>query len=241
MGISNISSRAKRPGYSGSEFSERYPLPIPNRHIAPLERIGPFYTAATTTALLCGLEKRLAEEANANVGHLLPVPADGGSGSAKDKLGQLKADIAALRGQTGLVETVSGGWQDGKQSAPKNDWEPKRFGANPPEALDKLRTNASQSLIAACGIPPDLLIAKADGTSQREAWRRFTLGALSPVARSIAHEFSIKLNQDITLDLSSLHGADIVGRSQAFTKLVAAGMSQNEAAILSGLTTVNAA
>ena len=207
----------------------------------PWRGVSPFYAAQTTVALLAGLESRLAEEASACAGYLLPVPADGGDGSNRDKLGNLKADIASLKGQTGLVETVAAGWGEGKQSAPSNDWEPKRFGANPPETLDKLRTSSSYSLIAACGIPVDLLIGKADGTSQREAWRRFTLGALSPVARSIAYEFSIKLNEDISLDLSCLHGADIVGRSQAYSKLTAAGMSPTEAALLSGLTTVNTA
>ena len=71
------------------------------------------------------------------MGHLLPIPSDGGDGS-DDPLAMLKADMAAAKGRTLLTETTSAGWGEGRQAAPAEDWRARRFGANPPDALPTL-------------------------------------------------------------------------------------------------------
>ena len=75
----------------------------------PWYGIGPLGWARATGALAANLEGRLAEEAGGPVGHLLPVPQDGGDGGADDPLAMLKADIAAGKGRTMLIETTAAG------------------------------------------------------------------------------------------------------------------------------------
>ena len=68
------------------------------------------------------------------MGHLLPIPQDGGDGSTDDPNAQLKLDLAAGRGRTLLVETTSAGHGEGRMSAPQQDWVSSRFGADPPRS-----------------------------------------------------------------------------------------------------------
>ena len=75
---------------------------------------GPLHWAHRTGTLAGILETRLGEEVSSSVGHLLPVPADGGDGGDDDPLKQLKADIANLKGRHALVETTSAGWGEGR-------------------------------------------------------------------------------------------------------------------------------
>ena len=65
--------------------------------------------ARSTGTLAANLETRLGEEAGGPVGHVIPVPHDGGDGAGDDRLGMLKADIAAVRGRPILAETTAAG------------------------------------------------------------------------------------------------------------------------------------
>ena len=78
------------------------------------------------------------------MGHLLPIPQDGGDGSTDDPNAQLKLDLAAGRGRTLLVETTSAGHGEGRMSAPQQDWVSSRFGADPPLSLGSLRGDAAK-------------------------------------------------------------------------------------------------
>ena len=141
----------------------------------PWHGLGPLAYASLTGRLLGNLEQRLGEEAGAAVGHLLPIPQDGGDGGDDDPLADLKASIANLKGQTGLLETTAAGWGEGRASAPQADYVARRIGANPPATLSPLRTEAAMAVLSACGVPVSLM-TDADGTSQRESWRRFYHG-----------------------------------------------------------------
>ena len=202
----------------------------------PWHGISPLGFARQTGRLAANLELRLAEEAGARVGYLLPIPADGGTGDAEDPLAALKTDLAGLCGNTALVETTSGGFAEGRAAAPQSDWAVRRLGANPPQTLAALRGDAAMAVAAACGVPPGLTTDKAEGTSQRESWRRFCFGTVQPVARCVAEELSAKLDAPgLRLNFDRLFASDLAGRSRSVGILVKAGMNLERAAKLAGL------
>ena len=200
----------------------------------PWYGLAPLQWARQTGTLAANLEVRLGEEAGGPVGHLLPVPQDGGDGGDEDPLALLKADLAAGRGRTLLTETTSAGWGEGRQAAPAEDWKPRRFGASPPDTLPTLRTDAALAVLGACQVPAGLF-TDADGTSQREAWRRWAMGPLAGVAATVEAELSTKLAMPIGLDFSGLWAADMAGRAQSFKAMVTGGMDAAKAAALAGL------
>ena len=199
-------------------------------HARPWLGIGPMSWASETGRLAAHLEQRLSEEAGGSVAHVLPVPADGGG----DALAQLRTDLASAQGKTSFVETTSAAWGDGKASAPASDWKPRRLGADPPDVLRNLRTDAAMSVLSACGVPVSL-VTDADGTSQREAWRRFAMGSVEPLLAQVADEVESKLDVRPEFDLRGLWAHDVAGRASAFKALVTGGMDIQAAAAASGV------
>ena len=195
---------------------------------------GPLHWAHRTGTLAGALETRLGEEAGGPVGHIIPVPSDGGDGGDDDPLAGFKADLAGARGRSILTETTSAGWGEGKAAAPQSDYRPQRFGAAVPDSSVSLRTDASMAVLSACGVPVSL-VTDADGTSQREAWRRFIMGSVEPLLAIVGQEVETKLETRDTFDLSALWAHDLAGRSAAFQKLVAGGVAVNEALVTAGL------
>ena len=200
----------------------------------PWYGLAPLQWARATGTLAANLEVRLGEETGGPIGHLLPVPQDGGDGGDDDPLAMLKADLAAGRGATLLVETTSAGFGEGRQAAPAEDWKPRRFGASPPDALPTLRADAALAVLAACQVPASL-VSDADGTSQREAWRRWAMGPLAGLAATVEAELQTKLDQPVRFDFSGLWAADMAGRASSFKAMVTAGMDPGKAAGLAGL------
>ena len=180
------------------------------------------------------MEPRGAEGAGSPVGHLLPIPADGGSGGDPDPLADLKADIRAARGRPLLVETTSAGFGEGRTLAPAQDWTARRFGANPPPTLPGLRDGEAMSMLDACGVPR-ALAESGDGTAAREGWRRFVMGSVEPLLRIVGQKLSVKLATAVSFDLSGLWAHDLQGRASAFQRLVAGGVPVQEALATSGL------
>ena len=203
--------------------------------------ISPLGWAHSTGTLAANLEKRLGEEAGAAVGHLMPIPKDGGDGGEDDPLALLKKDIRTAEGKTLLVETTAEGWGQGKASAPLADWKAMRFGADPPVTLPPLRDGAALAVLDACGVPR-ALAESADGTAAREAWRRFVMGAVEPLMALVIEELSVKLDTpDLAVDFGSLWAHDLAGRAASFKAMVEAGMPADKAAALSGVTSGDAA
>ena len=199
----------------------------------PYVGTGPLSWAHTTARLQSETERSLADEAGGPLAQLLPVPQDGGDDSQDDPLGELKADVRTARGRALLVETVAAGWGEGRTSAPQRDWVASRLGPNPPESMATIRQDAFAAVLAATGTPPSLFV-DADGTAQREAVRRWHLGTVLPLARILEAELSDKLEAVVRLRFDS-YPLDLAGRAQAFQKLVAGGVSVNEALATSGL------
>ena len=164
---------------------------------------------------------------------MLAIPSDGGDDSDDDPLKLLKADIAGARGKALLLETSAAGWGEGASAAPRQDWKQSRLGPMPPESMATIRKDAFEAVLAACGTPPSLFV-DSDGTSQREALRRWHLGTVLPLARLVEHELTAKLETDMRLRFD-LYNVDLAGRAQAFQKLVAGGVAVNEALAMSGL------
>ena len=200
----------------------------------PYVGIGPTSWAHTTARLQSEAERSLADEVSGPVGQLLPVPQDGGDGSEADPLRNLKADISGARGKALLLETTAAGWGEGMSSAPRADWRAQRLGPMPPDAMATLRADTYSAMLAACGTPA-ALFDDADGTAQREAYRRFLTLTVQPLARLLAHELSMKLETAVSFDFTGLYAHDLVGRATAFQRLVSAGMSVQDAAATSGL------
>ena len=85
-------------------------------------------------------------------------------------------------------------------------------------------------------MPGALLVASADGTSQREALRRWVHCHVAPLGRIVAAELSDKLAvPGLTMGFEALYGSDIVGHASAFKRLVEGGMAIEKAVALAGL------
>ena len=196
--------------------------------------IGPMEFAKLTGDLAANLELRLGEEAGGPVGHILPIPSDGGDGQDSDPLADLKRDLGSAKGRTLLGETTSAGWGDGAGAAPRSDWTARRFGASPPDVLPSLRTDAALAVAASCGVPPMLFEATGSGPL-REAWRQFLHGSVLPLSRVVESELSDKLDTPVKLDFKALAASDIMGRARAFQSLTKGGLNVAEAAQLAGL------
>ena len=197
----------------------------------PWQGIGPLARARLSGRLSAELEAALGDEASGTRGYVLPIPTDGQDSSVAD----LRRDIGSLHGRTAFVETLAAGWGDGRMAAPRGDYEPKRLGASPPPTLATLRSDAAQAVLSACGVPVELLVP-GDGTGQREAWRRFLHGTVSPLASCVATELGAKLDAPtLTLGFDKLFASDLSGRARAFQSLVNGGMPVDQAAGLAGL------
>ena len=199
----------------------------------PYVGVGPLSWAHTTARLQSETERSLADEVGGPLANLLSVPADGGVDSADDPLAGLKSDIRTARGRALLVETTAAGWGDGRSAAPQRDWQATRLGPQPTATTAQIRSDSFQAVIAACGTPPSLFV-DSDGTSQREAVRRWHLNTVLPLARILGHELSQKLEAEVRFQFDA-YPLDLAGRAQAFQKLVAGGVSVNEALATSGL------
>ena len=199
----------------------------------PYVGTGPLSWAHTTARLQSEAERSLADEAGGPVAQMLAIPSDGGDDGDGDPLAALKTDIRTARGKALLVETAAAGWGEGKMAAPQRDWMTSRLGPHPPATMPELAQQAFERVLAATGTPPSLFL-DSDGTSQREAVRRWHLGTVLPLARLVEHELSAKLETPIKLRFDN-YPMDLAGRAQAFQKLVAGGVAVNEALVTAGL------
>ena len=151
------------------------------------------------------------------------MPQDGGDGGDTDPLAALKQDIRTARGKALLVETAAAGWGEGRTAAPQRDWQASRLGPMPPDSMVKAADAAFSRVLAACGMPPSLFL-DADGTSQREAVRRWHLNTVLPLARLVEAELTEKLEAEVKLEFDT-YALDMVSRSQVVAKLTGAGVA----------------
>ena len=206
----------------------------------PWQGLSPIEWASISARLQAETERSLGDEMAGPLAQLLAVPHDGGDGEAGDELAMLKRDIGSARGRALLVETTSAGWGDGASASPHRDWSGNRLGPNPPSSLNTARRESMAAVLAACGVPPDLMDVDSAGTAQREAFRRWYSSTAEPLARMVEHELTAKLETPVSLDMTGLYAHDLVGRAAAFQRLTAGGVSINEALTTSGLLAADA-
>ena len=196
----------------------------------PWKGVSPLINAGLSASMLGRLERRMSEEVNARVGHLLTVP----DGITEPQETALRRDLASLKGGIALVETTSAGHGQGVRAAPQIDWQLKRFGAQVPESNIALRSDVSHDVLAALGIPPSLYRG-TDGVSMREAYRLLLVSTLQPLAQLISDELSRKLETTVKIGFRRLQAADIQSRARAFGSMIAAGVDEQTAMAVSGL------
>ena len=201
----------------------------------PWTAAGPVERARTTQRLAGALEQRMADEANSPAGNVIPTP------SVDERL---QADLKAIKGNNVLVPSTfnwndqgGGGGGQRMDGGGRNDWQPRRLGANFPASLEPIRQGASDHVAAAGGVPAALIRGDAEGTASREAWLRFLSATIKPVARIITGELQLKLDTpDLALHFDDLRApVDLQARARTFMALTKAGMSEDKAARLAGL------
>ena len=190
----------------------------------------PLLSAGISAELLARIESKTADEMRAKVGSLLPIP----EGMGDDNRTHLQTDLAQLKGDIAMVETQSNAHGMGRQSAPNQDWQIKRIGAQIPESHIALRSDVARDICGALGIPP-ALYAGGDGGSAREAYRQLLTSTLEPLAAIIKGEFDEKIGYGVTLDFKKLAAADVSARARAYGTLVASGVDKEDAAEVAGL------
>ena len=186
----------------------------------PYKGQSPVALAGLTSGLASHLERSLRNESKGTSGYVIPAPTDG---MVDDELTELKGDIKNLSGRSALVPNMQRGWGDSGVGPGTSNWRIQRIGIDPPEALVSLRSDAALSVLAACGVPPELFQGRADGTARREAWRTFLHGTLQGAADVVAGELSENLETPIKLNFNRLYASDVQGRARAFASLVGKG------------------
>ena len=88
-------------------------------------------------------------------------------------------------------------------------------------------------VLAATGTPPSLF-TDSDGTSQREAVRRWHLNTVLPLAKLLEHELTTKLETEVRLKFDT-YALDMVSRATVVDKLVRAGVPTATALMSVGL------
>ena len=131
---------------------------------------------ARRSQLMAGIERQLSGEASSSSGYVIPMPDTGDRGQdadadgAEDPLTTLRRDMAASRGKTLLVPSLAAGLGAGPGVSPTTSQEymPRRWGADPPEALIELRRDVERSVPELLRHLPSLFYERAAGTALRE-------------------------------------------------------------------------
>ena len=182
---------------------------------------GPTSWAHTTARLQGEAERSLADEAAGPLAQLLTTPegTDTDSDDDSDPWAAVRAGLAAARGKAVLVETTTTGGGDGPAAAPRRDWEPRRLGPAPPDAMVAIAQAAFSRMLAACGCPPALYDPAAPATALKESLRIWHLSTVTPLARLLEHELSARLDTKVKLVFDT-YPRDQVARSTVFAKLM---------------------
>ena len=176
------------------------------------------------------VERSLGDEASGPLAQLLTVPESQDPDS--DEYAGIRSGLNSARGKAVLLESNAGG-AGNRADAPQRDWLATRLGPSPTEPMVRLAQGTFSRMVAAAGASESLFV-DADGTAQREAWRRWHLSTVLPVARLIEYELTQRTGYPVRLKLDQ-YAADLQGRATAFQKLVAGGMDLEQAARLSGV------
>ena len=158
----------------------------------PWRGVGPLAVAYLAGELSAETVAALTDESAGPRGSFLPLPADGDDAT----LELLKSDIKVARGDMLTVESTADDWQAGGK-APSDDWQQKRFGANPPATMIQLSEMASREVYSACGLS-SALFGGSTPAAVREAWRLALFSVIAPLGRLVESELRRKLDPEIS-------------------------------------------
>lgn len=198
---------------------------------------GPTSWAHLTARLQGEAERSLADEAAGPLAQLLVAPegVDTDSDDDSDPWAAVRAQLAAARGGSVLLETVATGGGDGPSAAPRRDWAPARLGPSMPAPMVDVAQAAFSRMLSASGCPPGLYDPSAPATALKESARLFHMGTVVPIAKLLQHELSARLETKIKLIFDS-YAKDQVARSTVFAKLASVeGVTVQQALAIAGL------
>ena len=139
----------------------------------------------------------------------------------------------------GGVVTISGGHMSGRDQAGALQTGVIRGEYTAPAVA--LHSDLTRLVAGAMGLPAGLLLSDGDGASARESFRRFAAVTVSPLLGIVAREWAAKVGP-MSFNLDALRASDetararaLGSRAQAVSKLVASGVSLDEALSLAGV------
>lgn len=199
------------------------------RPSAPWHGVSPLVAAGLTSKQLARIERSLAYEAEPPSGIMLPLP----DGMSSRQTTAVNTALTTGRGGVTPIETTAGGFGQGQQAAPRQDWQQKRYGPEVPATSIQMRDTTGEAVMSVLGMPPGLY--NAAGGAQRESNRHFYTVTAEPLGVLIQDELSLKLEREVTITFPAATRSDISARSRAFASLIQAGLTHEAAAKQAGL------
>ena len=196
----------------------------------PWRGVAPWKRAPTLSKLSAEVEAALVREARLPTKQIIPMPQ--GLPAAAETM---KDRIQNGNDQVILPPTTAGGMGAGRTSAPLTDWKVTRMKSEPDEGLVQLCRDIPGQIGVLYGIPNVLTSGSGSETQTREAFRRFVLTAVEPLALIVSRELTRVFEVPVELDLAQLAHIDLAGRARAFKAFVASGLSASDAAKLVGV------
>ena len=145
----------------------------------------------------------------------------------------LLRDAMASKKRTLFPETTT---SSGMPNKPQTDWKPYTTRAEWPSSTEGVYGLLITELLAAFGIPPALSpsVSNPSGPGLREGMRQLYVLTLRNLAKKVEHELARTLPDDIKLTFHELQAADTAGRARALGILTKAGVSLEDARVLTG-------
>ena len=186
----------------------------------PWRGVAPWKRAPTLSKLAAEVEAALVREARLPTKQIIPIP-QGAQAAGKN----LREDIENPAYNTAFPTTTAGGFGAGRTSAPLTDWKVSRLKSEPDEGLVQLCRDIPGQVGVLYGIPTVMSSGTGSESIVREAFRRFVLTAIEPLALIVSRELTRVFEVP----------ADIAGRARAFKALVGSGVSAKDAALFTGV------
>lgn len=188
--------------------------------------------SVAAAAVPAAARKGLWAEHKMPVNRLVPVPKMGGKGdSEKDKARKSMEQGLQDGGFVAFPQSTQSGFTDRGQ-APQRDWDPRRMGPEPTQPQVDSYFRSEGLLMAAHGVHPSLIDAKATATAIREA-RRQTQEEADGIARLIEAEAMRMFGVPVGLWWHTADDVELI-RARTAAELVKQGVDPAQALAAAG-------